>query len=145
MSTRETKADANKSLVRRYYQVWTQGDLKALDDLLSPNYKRYLSATTPPINADAQKQRLVGLRAAFPDIQVTVEDIVAEGDRVAVYATVRGTHRGTFQGAAPTGKQGTVSGCELIRIENGKMIEHWGGTDNLALLQQLGFMISPPK
>jgi predicted ester cyclase len=141
----KTKAEANKSLVRHYYQVMSGGDLKVLDDLLSPNYNRYLSATTPPINADAQKQRLAGLRAAFPDLQIRLDSIVAEGDYVAVYGTVKGTQQGTFQGIPPTGKQVTVWACELIRIENGKMIEHWGGTDNLVLVQQLGMTLSPGK
>jgi predicted ester cyclase len=85
------------------------------------------------------------LRAAFPDLQLTVEDIIAEGDRVAVNLTARGTHRGTFQGIAPTGKTVTVSAFEVVRIENGKLVEHWGGPDTLNLLQQLGAVISAGK
>jgi len=141
----KTTADANKALVRRYYVAVNRGDPNALDELFSPNYKRYLSATAAPLTADGQKQRLAGLRAAFPDLQLTVEDIIAEGDRVAVNLTARGTHRGTFQGIAPTGKTVTVSAFEVVRIENGKLVEHWGGPDTLNLLQQLGAVISAGK
>jgi steroid delta-isomerase-like uncharacterized protein len=141
----KTKADENKSLVRRYYEAVNRGNPNALDEFFSPNYKRYLSATAAPLTADGQKQRLAGLRAAFPDLQLTVEDIIAEGDRVAISLTARGTHLGTFQGIAPTGKPVTVSAFEVVRIENGKLIEHWGGPDTLNLLQQLGAVISAGK
>jgi predicted ester cyclase len=85
------------------------------------------------------------LRAAFPDLQLTVENIIAEGDFVAISLTARGTHQGTFQGIPPTGKSVTVSAFEVVRIENGKLAEHWGGPDTLNLLQQIGAVISAGK
>jgi predicted SnoaL-like aldol condensation-catalyzing enzyme len=138
MSTEE-----NKSLARRYVeQVLNEGNLNALDDFASPNYKRYLSPTAAPLTPEVQKQRLAGLRAAFPDIHLTIDDVIAEGDRVALRMTLNGTHQGTLQGIAPTGKPVTVFAFDVIRIENGKFIEHWGGPDLLSMLQQLGAVVS---
>lgn len=139
MSTEE-----NKSLVTRYVdQVLNRGNTAVADELLAPDYRRYISPTTAPLSADVQKQRLAGVRAAFPDWQVTVEDMIADGDRVAFRATIRGTHRGVFQGIAPTGKPVAVAALDIVRIENGKFVEHWGGPDLMNLLQQLGAVISP--
>lgn len=133
----------NKSLARRYVeQVVNEGNLNALDELASPNYRRYVSPTAPPLTPEVQKQRLAGFRTAFPDLHLTVEDMIAEGDRVAFRGTVRGTHRGTFLGIAPTGKQVMASAFDFVRIENGRIIEHWGGPDLFNLLQQLGAVIS---
>ena len=135
----------NKSLVRRYVeQVLIGGKLDSIGEFVSPTYKRYVSATAAPLNVEGQKQRLAGLFAAFPDMQITIEDLFAEGDRVAWRLTVRGTHQGAFQGIPPTGKAVTFAAFEMARIENGKMAEHWGGPDTLSLLQQLGAAVSVP-
>lgn len=136
--------EANKALVRRYYdQVLNMGNLTALDELLAPNYKRYLTTTAAPLDAAAQKQRLGGMRTVFPDLNVTIDDLIAEGDRVAIRMTVRGTQKAPFLDIAPSGKQVIVAAVEVVRIEKGKMVEHWGGTDNLDLAQQLGAVVSP--
>ena len=139
MSTEE-----NKSLVQRYVeQLLNRGNMAVAGELLAPDYKRYISPTAEPLSVDVQKQRLAGIRAAFPDWHLTVEDMIADGDRVAFRATIRGTHKGTFQSIAPTGKAVTVSALDIVRIEKGKFVEHWGGPDLLNLLQQLGAVISP--
>ena len=135
---------ANKSLVHRYIdQILNGGDMTVADELLAPDYKRYISPTAAPLTVDIQKQRLAGIRAAFPDWHLTVEDMIAVGDRVAFRATACGTHQGAFQSIAPTGKHVTVSAIDIVRIENGKFVEHWGGPDLLNLLQQLGTVVSP--
>ena len=133
----------NKSLVRRYLdEVWQKGNVMAADEFLAPNYRRYLSPTAAPLDVAGQKQRLAGFRAAFPDIQITLEDIFAEGDRVAFRSTMRGTHQGAFLGLAPTGRAVTVSLVDVMRVENGRLVEHWGGPDLLNLAQQLGAVVS---
>ena len=138
MSTEE-----NESLVRRYVeQILNRGNMAVADELLAADYRRHISPTTAPLSVDVQKQRLAGIRTAFPDWHLTVEDMIADGDRVAFRATIRGTHKGTFQSIAPTGKAVTVSALDIVRIENGKLVEHWGGPDLLSLLQQLGAVIS---
>lgn len=138
--------DANSALVRRYIEeVLNGGKLEVLAELLAPDYKRYLAAGRPPLNAEQQQQRLAGLRAAFPDLQITIDDLLAAGDRVAFRGTARGTHQGPLLGLAPTGKPWTVTALEIVRIENGRFVEHWGGPDMLSLLLQLGAVVAPPK
>lgn len=134
----------NILLVRRYVEeILNRGNMAVADELLAPDYKRYTSPTTAALTVDVQKQRLAGIRAAFPDWHLTVEDMIAEGDRVAFRATIRGTHKGVFQNVAPTGKQVTAFALDIVRIEKGKFIEHWGGPDLLNLLQQLGAVVVP--
>ncbi len=136
-------AEANTALVRRYVeQVPNGGHFEVVDEMASPNYKRYLSAATAPVNAAANKQRLAGLRTVFPDLQITIDDMIAEGDRVVYRGTARGTQQVAFMGIPPSGKQGTVSVTEIFRIENGKIVEHWGGPDTMDLVQQLGGVVS---
>ena len=78
------------------------------------------------------------IRTAFPDIRITAEDMVAEGDKVACRGTFSGTHKGEFMGIAATGKQINVGVIEILRIVGGKMVEHWNIVDNLGMMQQLG-------
>ena len=136
-------AEDNKALIRHYIEeVWNKGKLTVADDLLAPHYRRYSAPTAEPLARDAQKQRIAGLRAAFPDLYATIEDLIVEGDGVAVRLTVRGTHRGVFQGIAPSGKQVVVAALDLVRIEDAQLVEHWGGPDLFSLLQQLGAVIA---
>jgi predicted ester cyclase len=136
-------AEDLKALVRDYIEeMWNQGNLSRADDLLAAHYRRYTVPTAAPLSRDAQKQRIAALRAAFPDMHVTIEDLLVEGDRVACRVSVHGTHQGVFQGIAPTGKQVVVAALDLVRIENGKLVEHWGGPDLFSLLQQLGAVIT---
>lgn len=83
------------------------------------------------------------IRAAFPDLHVTVEDMVAEGDKVVARVTMSGTHKGEFMGIAPTGKQITVGIIEILRIAGGKVVEHWNVVDSLGMMQQLGAVPAP--
>jgi len=138
MSTEE-----NKALLRRYIkEVWDEQNPAAVDEFLAPDYKRHRSPTIEPLTRDDQKQLLTKFRAAFPDIQLTVEEIIAEDDRVAFRSTIRATHQNEFLGIAPTGKKVTVGLVDVIHIENGKFVEQWGGPDLLDLVQQLGAEIS---
>ncbi len=82
-------------------------------------------------------------REAFPDLQVTVEDMIAEGDKVAARATMRGTHQGEFLGIPPSGNSIEVPVVDIVRFSDGMGVEHWGVTDNMAMMVQLG-VASPP-
>ena len=136
-------AEENKALVRSYIEkVWHQKNSAAIDEFLAVNYQRHTSPNLAPLNREGQKQRLVGIRAAFPDITLTLEEILAEGDRVAFRSTIRGTHKYIFQGIPSTGRQVTVSLVDIVRVEDSKIVEHWGGPDFLDWLQQLGAVIS---
>ncbi len=140
--------EANKALVRQYVdQVPNGGHFEVLANMLTPDYKRYVSASAAPLNAAGNQQRLAGLRAVFPDLQITIDDMIAEGDRVMYRGTARGTQKVAFMGIPPTGKQGTITVIEVFRIENGKIAEHWGGPDTMDLVQQLGgtVTVAPAK
>ena len=136
-------AEENKALLHQYIQeVWENRNLMALDEFLSPTYERHRSPTAQPLTRDGQKQLLTLFRTAFPDIQITVEEVIAEDDRIAFRSTMHGTHLGEFLGVPPTGRQVTVGLVDIIHIENGKFIEQWGGPDLWDLLKQLGANIS---
>ena len=138
-------ADADKALLRRYRyieDVWHRANVAALDDYLAADYRRHVSPTAPPLSLDGQKQRLAGFRAASPDIQLTLEDVLVEDDRVVFRSTMRGTHKGEFQGIPPTGARVTVALFDTIRIQDGRIVEQWGGPDVLDLLRQLGATVA---
>ncbi len=96
-----------------------------------------------PPGLDGTKQALTMWRAAFPDLTVTAEEMIAEGDKVAVRTVVRGTNSGEFMGMPATGKQVTMTGIEILRIADGKVVERWGELDMMGMMQQLG-VIPPP-
>jgi steroid delta-isomerase-like uncharacterized protein len=131
-------AKENKALLSRYVQeVWDKQNPGAVDGFLAPNYRRHRSPTADPLTREDQKQLLARFRAAFPDVQIKIEEIIAKGDRIAFRSTMRGTHRGEFLGIPPTGKQVTVGLVDVVHIKNGKFVEQWGGPDLLDLVQQL--------
>ena len=132
-----------KALVRRLFEeVWNQGNLAAIDELFAPSYVRYDPAAPEAKGLAGFKQLVVMLRTAFPDLHFTLEEIIAEGDKVMTRALLRGTHRGEYLGIAPTGKPVAVMGMVVVRIAHGKFQEGWLMMDNLGLLQQLGMV--PP-
>jgi steroid delta-isomerase-like uncharacterized protein len=133
----------NKALVRRFLAaLLDHKDATMVDAWLAPHYQRHLSPRTPPLPREGFTQRLARFYTAFPDTQNTLEDMIAEGDRVVVRVTLRATHRSVFHGVAPTGKQVTVSLVEILRIEDGQIVESWGGLDLGDMLHQLGAVVS---
>jgi steroid delta-isomerase-like uncharacterized protein len=133
--------EENKALVRRFYEEFLNGhDVNQAEELFAPNYILYFPGG--PMDHEGQKQTISVFRAAFPNLHFTVEDMLAEGDKVATRFTWRGTHQGVFQGIAPTGKQVTVSAIALNRIAEGKLVEDRTEMDLLGLMQQLG--VIPP-
>lgn len=129
----------NKALLARYIrEVWDAADIYALRQFLSPEFKRHQSPLVEPLDREQQIARLEGFRRAFPDVSVEVVDVVAEGDRIAFRATMTGTHLGEFSGIPPTGSRFSVSLVDVVRIENGRFAEQWGGPDMFDLVQQLG-------
>ena len=136
-------AEENRALLRRYIEaVWDKQNPAAIDEFLAPDYKRHRSPTAPPLTREEQKQLLIGFRDAFPDAQLTVEEIIAEDHRLAFRSTIRATHQGDLFGIAATDKPIKVGLVDVIHIENGKFVEQWGGPDLLDLVQQLGAEIS---
>jgi steroid delta-isomerase-like uncharacterized protein len=135
--------DDNKALVRRYLeQSMNEGNAAAMDELTSADYVGHMSGV-PPFDRATHKQLLATFRAAFPDQRVTIEDLIAEGDKVVNRTTFSGTHQGEFQGIAPTGKRITITSISVSRITNGKVVEDWTVLDMLGMLQQLGVVPTP--
>ena len=135
-----------KALVRSYIEeVWTRGNLDAVDTYFGQNYRRHLSPTLELLSLEGQKQRLASFRVAFPDVRIIVEDVFSEDNYVIFRSTMQGSHRGVFQGIEPTGKTITVTLIDILRVENGKFVEHWGGPDLYDLLKQLGAVFSIPE
>ena len=133
----------NKALVRRLFaEVWNQGNLTAIDELFATSYIRYDPAAPEAKGLAGLKHFVTTLRMAFPDIDVALEDLIAEGDKVAARAIWRGTHQGEYLGIAPTGRQVAVMGTVTVRIAHDKFQEGWLTMDTLGLLQQLGAL--PP-
>jgi steroid delta-isomerase-like uncharacterized protein len=132
--------EKNKALVRRFFEMGpSKGDLSAADELLAPNFALHTPLPSAP-GIPGMNDVIVACRAAFEHLDVTVEDMVAEDDKVAARFTARGIHKGSFMGLPPTGKSITMSGIEIFRIENGKIAELWGEANLLGLMQQLGIL-----
>jgi steroid delta-isomerase-like uncharacterized protein len=134
----------NKAHVRQYLEeAWNKGNVGIIDELMTSDYARYMSGPTQSLNRDGQKQRITTFRKAFPDLHLTIDDLIAEGDQVVFRITLRGTHQGAFMGISPTGKPVTVTAIDIARFVNGKIVEHWGQMDALGLMQQLGVIPAP--
>lgn len=132
--------EANKQASRRILgEIFGAGAYGLADELVLPDAIGHDAASPEPIKgAKGLKEAAGGYRAAFPDLEVVVEDVIAEGDLVAVRWTARGTHQGDLFGIAPTGKEATVTGITIDRFSGGKVAESWTNWDTLGLLQQLG-------
>ena len=127
--------EENKALVRRAYELANRRELDAFFELLAPEYVEHLP--TGDKSLEQVKQYAGTVFEAFPDIHFTIEDMVAEGDKVAVRVTWRGTHKGVFMDIAPTGNKIDITNANIIKIAAGKWVEFWNVTD-VRLIQQLG-------
>lgn len=128
-----------KSRAREYIdRVWNDHDVDALDTLASDSYRRHLGPTEASLDRSAQKERLRKLQHALPDVRFSVDDLIAEGDRVVFRVTVTGTHRGEMFGVPATGRAVAYSAIDILRFEGDQVVEHWGFGDSAALLRQLG-------
>jgi steroid delta-isomerase-like uncharacterized protein len=136
---RSVPLEENKALARRYLEgVWNEGNLALIDELLTPKYVFYDPASPGPMDREGFKQFVRMYRSAFPDAQYTIEDLIAEGDEVAVRYTGGGTHQGELLGIPATGKSVTMNGIDIVRITGSKIEEERINYDALGLLQQLG-------
>ena len=139
MSTEE-----NKTVSRRFHEAFDKGNQgsQALYVELAPDFVAHFPGVPGPLDREGFTQLGNVFTSAFPQSQTTIEDEIAEGDKVISRWTYRAVHRGEFQGIPPSGKQVTMTGLTLLRIAGGKIVEHWVELDQLGLLQQLG--VIPP-
>ena len=129
-----------KDMARRVIdEAWNKGNLAVIDDLVAPHcVMRHPSFPEDVRGVDAYKRTIARYRAAFPDLRFTVEDIISEGNVAVTRYNITGTHRGEFNGIAPTGKKVTWTGVSTTRTENGQLVEQLIQSDHLGLLRQLG-------
>jgi len=132
--------EENKTIVRRYQEIYNNNDLDRLtevlsEDLLTPNIMPGV-----PRGLEGAKAAHRIMLAGFPDYQTVIEDMLAEGEKVAARIRMTGTNAGEFMGIPATGKRVQFTGIYIARISNGKIVEHWGEEDSVSLLQQLGVL-----
>jgi steroid delta-isomerase-like uncharacterized protein len=134
MSTEE-----NKAIIRRMTEeFYNQGNVESAERFFADTYVHHDPASPQVRDRDGLKQALRAFRAGCPDLHITTDELLAEGDTVTKRWTYHATHTGDLAGLPPTGTRITMTGLELFRLEHGKIVESWLGYDNLSLLQQLG-------
>ncbi len=137
-------AEESKATMHRYLGVFEQGNIDLLDELLARDYVNHTPATPElPTGPEGVKGVVSMFRSAMPDLRVVVEDMIAEGDKVATRYTLEGTHEGELFGVPPTGQRLSIKSFTVERVSEGKIREHWRVSDNLDMMQQLG-VIPPP-
>ena len=132
-------AEDNKALVRRFVdEVQSGGNVGLIDEICSPGFVNHSAPPGIPADREGVKILTAMFRGAFPDSYFTVEDMVAEGDKVATRKTFHGTHEGEFMGIPPSGRAVSMGLIDIVRIYDGRVVEHWAMGDSLGLMQQLG-------
>jgi steroid delta-isomerase-like uncharacterized protein len=138
--------EENKAIAQRFAQVWTAGCLHIVDELAAPDIVvSYPIPPEPLRGTEAFKGFLAGLMEGLPDAVVTVDDMIAEGDKVACRWTMRGTHKGPLFGFPATEKQVEILGFTFYRIAGGRVAEESGIGNTLGLMQQLGAVVGPAQ
>ena len=131
--------EENKALVRRFVdEVQIKGHTDLIDEICSPEFVNHSTPQGLPPDREGIKMVTAMFREAFPDSYFTVKDMIGEGDKVATRKTFHGTHEGGFMGIPPTGRRVSMGLIDIVRIADGRVVEHWSMGDNLGMMQQLG-------
>jgi steroid delta-isomerase-like uncharacterized protein len=135
-------AEDNKAIMSRYFGgAWERGNLELLDELLAADYVNHTPATPDtPTGPEGVKGVVSMFRSGMPDLEVLIEDMLAEGEKVATRYTLEGTHEGELFGVPPTGQRLSIESISVERVSEGKIREHWRITDSLEMMQQLGIV-----
>ena len=138
--------ETNKTVSRRFLEeVWNKGNLAALNEIIAKDHVNSGPGTLRglPTGPEGSKQLVTVYRNAFPDVHFTIDEQIAEGDKVVTRWTAQGTHKGELVGIPATGKSSTVTGINVDRVVNGKIAESWGIFDQFGMMQQLGVIPVP--
>jgi len=141
-------SEENKVLTRRSWLIVTEGNLDTLEDALAEVYAEDIVLHEPDEDVrgvEGLKQFVTMIRSAIPDLRITLEEDIAEGDKVVSRWRAQGTHQGELMGIAPTSNQVMITGITIHRIEDGKIVEEWENWDALGLMQQIGAVPSPEE
>jgi len=136
-------SEENKAIVRRWVEAFNEGNLDAVDELLTDTYIRHDPNSPEVRGPEEEKQLIVMYRSAFPDLRFTVEDMVAEDNRVATRLGISATHKGELLGIPPTENRLSLTALEIYRLREGKIDEQWVNVDTLGMMQQIGAIPAP--
>jgi predicted ester cyclase len=125
-------------------EAYSKGNVDVLDEAFAPNFIEHQAGIVPS-TVEGVKRSILFLRGAFPDMKLTIEEIIASGDKTWARITARGTHQGPFMGIPPTGKPIVITVMDECRFEDGKIVEHWGVADQLAVMAQIGALPRPQR
>ncbi|HEU5014620.1 MAG TPA: ester cyclase [Roseiflexaceae bacterium] len=135
--------EAHKATIRRVFEEMDRGNFAVLADLCAPGYVVHFPGMPEPMPRESIMPFWQSFYAAFPDLRHTVEDLIAENDKVACRLTIRGTHQNDFQGIPATGNVITMSAINCFRFVDDKVAEHWSEYDAMGMMQQLGVIPAP--
>ena len=136
------QTETNTTVASRWYEeVFNAGNLALIDELFAPNFVDH-DPSNPLPGLEGVRQLVSMYRGAFPDLHLTIDDEITEGDKVVTRFTGRGTHMGPLMGIPPSGKRVTITAIDILRFENGRIAEHWGNQDLLGMMRQIG--VIPP-
>lgn len=135
----------NIDLVRRFYaEIFNGGNLAVADEIIAPGFVEHIPQPLPGTHSTTGPEAIRSfasmLREAIPDLHVSIDDVIAAGDKVVTRVTWQGTQQGPLFGADPTGKSLRFTGIDIVRVEGGKFVEHWGQVDVLGALSELGYL-----
>ena len=137
--------EQNKEIVRHVVEeIFNKKNLDYIDACYAPDVLDHSTPPGLPQGFEGYRLKIGMFVAAFPDLNISYEDLIGEGDRVLGRYILTGTHRGDFAGIPPTGKQVKISGMDILRLKDGKVTEHWTEMDTLGMMQQLGVIPSSP-
>jgi steroid delta-isomerase-like uncharacterized protein len=136
--------DTNKAIITRMVeQVWNEGRIDLVEEFIAENYVEHVAGRSDRTGSELIRQAVTDTRSAYPDFRLSIDDFVAEGDRVAARWSMTGTHEGDFYDIPPTGKKVSQSGTAFYRLEKGQIAEIWFLADMMGLMQQLGVVPTP--
>src|SRR5215208_2186107 len=137
-------SEENKAIARRWADIWNQGNLDLVDEIYAPDYVNHdLTMPDDVRGVEGVREFYSKYLNTFSDAEITIEDQLAEGDKVVTRWTARGTHTGELMGVPPSGNRVEVAGITISRIEGGKVAEEWDSYDALGLMQQIGAIPEP--
>ena len=142
--TSMTVGEKNTATFRQAIEAgWNQGDLDSIDELFAPDFIEHQVGIGP--GRDGVKGSIRTLRTAFPDLRLTFQDVVTDGDLVWARIVATGTHDGPFMGAPATGRPVRVDVIDIVRLRDGRIVEHWGVADRFSVAQQIGLVPTGPR
>jgi steroid delta-isomerase-like uncharacterized protein len=134
-------AENNKTLVRQFVEeAQTKHNLNAVDNYMSPDFVDHSVPPGLPPDREGVKMQFSMFFNALPDLHAIIHDQIADDDKVVTRKTLRGTHKGDLMGIPPTGKTVDIEVIDILRVQNGKITDHWNNVDRMGLMQQLGVM-----